>query len=79
MLIDQSFWKFFTLCNLNSLTFKSVKIQIVFSVKKEQKQQFVLTYEVRCVLEKSSFYATYPVFIKSMMCAINGPIWKKIL
>jgi hypothetical protein len=33
---------FFTSCNLDSLTLKSVKIQIVFSVKKEQKQQFVL-------------------------------------
>ena len=32
-MLDQTFWNFFTSCNLDSLTFKSIKIQIVLRNK----------------------------------------------
>ena len=70
---------FFTSCNLDTLTLNSVKIQIVFSVKQEQKQQFFLIQEVLCV-PKNLFYAYLTSFYQiNVVCHLWSNLEKKIL
>ena len=46
---------------------------------KKRTKTIICFYIIGCMFpEKSSFMPTKPVFIKSMMCAIYGPIWKEI-
>ena len=80
-MLDQLFSNFFTSCILHSLTLRIVKIQLVFSVKKEQKEKWVwykwvMSQLISLVVQFYQRWFSMEFFISY---GLFGFLWQKIV